>query len=93
MLLQAECPEALEEFLEVLQPFRARAVEPPRPLTSLSHETGLLEYAQVLRDGRPGDVEARRDLAGRELATGEQPQDLSPLWLRECVEHLHGKLA
>src|SRR3954463_11079863 len=52
-LRQAERPEALEELLEVLQSFRTGAVEAPRALTPLAHETGLLEYAQVLGDRGP----------------------------------------
>src|SRR3954454_7550689 len=47
-LLKGEAPETLEELFQLLQPLRTRTVEPPRPLAPLRHETGLLEYAQVL---------------------------------------------
>src|SRR4051794_28510185 len=39
---EAECPEALEELLELLESLRTGAVEAPCPLAPLAHETGLL---------------------------------------------------
>src|SRR3954463_10475535 len=69
---EAERPEALQELLELPEALRTGAVEAPRPLTPLAHETGLLEYAQVLRDRRSRDVETRRDLTSGQLAIADQ---------------------
>src|SRR3954452_13885754 len=84
---EAERPEALQELLELPEAFRTGAVEAPRPLTPLAHETGLLEYAQVLRDRRPRHVEARRDLAGGQLAAADEIEDLAPPRLCQCLDH------
>src|SRR3954453_22305865 len=75
-LLQAEAPETLYEFLELFQPLGTSSVEPPRPFAPLGHETGLLEYAQVLRNRRPGHVKAGSDLTGRELTFTHEFEDL-----------------
>src|SRR3954462_4495266 len=47
-LFEAECPEALEELAQLFESLGADPVEAPGPLAPFGHETGLLEYAQVL---------------------------------------------
>src|SRR3954454_17218267 len=83
---EAERPEALQELLELPEAFRTGAVEAPRPLTPLAHETGLLEYAQVLRDRRSRDVETRRDLTSGQLTIADQLEDLPSPRLRERLD-------
>src|SRR3954453_14848557 len=85
-LLQGEGPEAVEELLELLEALWAGAVEAPRPLTPLAHETGLLEYAQVLRDRGAGHVETRCDCAGGELALTDQLEDRAPAGFRKRLD-------
>src|SRR4051812_37143730 len=91
-LLQAERPEPLEELSQLLEALGTRAVEASGSFAALGHETRLLEYAQMLRDRRAADIEARRDLAGVELAVADQLQDLPPPGLRERLDRrLHGQ--
>src|SRR3954447_480662 len=85
-LRQAERPEALEELLELLQALRPGAVEAPRSLAPLAHETGLLQYAQVLRDRGARHLEARCDLAGRQLVLADQLEDLAPPRLSQSLD-------
>src|SRR3954454_8161608 len=85
-LRQAERPEALEELLELLQALRPGAVEAPRSLAPLTHETGLLEYAQVLRNRRARHFEARCDRARRQLALTDQLENLPPPRLSERLD-------
>src|SRR5690242_17760312 len=90
-LRKAERPEALEELLELLQTFRTGAVKALRALTPLAHETGLLEYTQVLGDRGPGHVEAGGDLACRQLAFADQLEDLPPPRFGQRLDgRLHG---
>jgi len=44
----------------------------------------------VLRDRLPRDVEAAGDLADRELAPGEEPEQLAPARLGEHLEDVGG---
>src|SRR5207244_12821367 len=61
-------PEPLDEGTQLGQPLRPGTVQPPRTETALHDQPGFLQDAQVLGDGRTGDVEVRRDLPGRALA-------------------------
>src|SRR5690242_13987046 len=89
---QAEAPETLQEFPQLFQPLRARAVETPRPLAPLAHKTGLLENAQMLRDRRARHLEPRGDLAGGQFAVAEQLEDLaSPRLCQRLDGRLHAK--
>src|SRR4051812_18369203 len=85
-LLQAESPEPLEDLFQFLHPFGTRAVEALGPFPPLAHETGLLEYAQVLGDRRPGHVEAGGDVASAALVIPDQREDLAPPRLRQCLD-------
>src|SRR5436190_510364 len=76
-LLEAECPEALQELAELFEPFGAGPVEAPGPFAAFGHETGLLEYAEVLRDRGAGDIESRCDLARGQLALADELEDLA----------------
>jgi hypothetical protein len=84
-LLQAECPEALEELAQLFQSLGAGAVEAPGSFPTLGHEAGLLQYAQVLRDRRAADVEALCDLARRQLVVADELEDLAAAGFRECL--------
>src|SRR5436190_13796454 len=75
---QAHVPELLEELLEFGEPFRTCSVQAPRAVPSLAHEPRLLEDVQMLRNRRPGDVEVRRHLAGREHARPHRGQHPTP---------------
>ena len=63
-------PEVLQVVAQLIEGLAARAVEPTRPLPALMQQIGVLEHAQVLRDGRPTDVEVRGDLSGAQLIVG-----------------------
>src|SRR4051794_21209704 len=83
-------PESVEERLQLGEPLRARAVEALRAVPSLVHQPRLLEDTEVLGDRRPRHVEARRDLARRELTLTDELEDLSPPRLRnrpQCSFH------
>jgi hypothetical protein len=59
---QALGPEDLEISPELGDGFRPRAIQALRPVPPLGDQARLLQDAQVLGDGRPGDVEAAGDL-------------------------------
>ena len=65
---------------------RACPVQAPRAVASLLHESRLLQYAQVLRDRRPGHVEMRCDLTRGELLVAHERQDLAPVRRGDCLE-------
>src|SRR4051794_5876772 len=78
-----------EEALQVREPIRPDAVEPPLRLAALLDEAGVAEHLEVLRDRGLADLEARRDLACAQLAAGQKPEDLAALGLGDRVEDLH----
>src|SRR5262249_36017917 len=83
-------PESLEELPQLGEPFAARLVQAPGAVPPFVHETRPLQNGEVLRDRGAGDVEVRRDLAGRELPVADQHEDLSPPRLGnrlECCLH------
>jgi hypothetical protein len=84
--VEAIAPELVKEGAQLRQAFGARAVQAPGALAALGHEPGLLEHADVLRDGRARDVEVRRDLPGGELAVADEGQDVAAARLGEGVE-------
>ena len=47
------------------------------------HEIGIVEYAEVLRDGRPTDREVGRDLVDRLLLIGDETKDFTAGWFGE----------
>ena len=55
-------PEALEVLAQLGERVSVDAVEVARPLAALADEAGLLEDAEVLRNGWAGDGQAERDL-------------------------------
>ena len=67
-------------------------IEPARPVAALDDQFGLPQNAEVLGDGRPGDiVEPGRYLGRRKLVTPHQPEDLPPSGLGESFEGgVHG---
>src|SRR5688500_2598133 len=80
--LEPLVPELLEELPDRLEALRAGPVKAPRAVAPLIHEPRLLQDGQVLRHGRPGHVEVRRDLARGELAVTDERQDLAAV--RRC---------
>jgi hypothetical protein len=74
-LLESARPKLIKKIPELGEPFRAGLVQPPRAISPLVHKPGGLQHLQVLRYCRPGDVEVSGDLAGRELAIGDESQD------------------
>src|SRR6185312_15838961 len=83
---EAVVPELVEERLERREPLRAHAVETPRSVPTLGHESRLLQERQVLRDRRPRDVEPRRDLAGRQLGVANEGEDLPTARPGDCSQ-------
>jgi glutamine synthetase len=77
-------PEDLEVSPELGDGFRPRAIQAFRPVPSLGDQARLLQDAQVLGDGRPGDVEAAGDLTDRELLARDESKDLAAAGLTEC---------
>src|SRR4029078_3903756 len=55
-------PEAFEVLAQLGERVSVDAVEVARPLATLADEAGVLEDAEVLRNGWAGDGQARRDL-------------------------------
>ena len=83
---QPGVPKPLEVIPEPLQALRTDPVEPPGPGAAFGDESGALEHADVLRDGRPGDVEVRSDLACREFPPPNQIQDCPAPGLRDSAD-------
>jgi len=54
----------------------------------IGDQPGLEQDPQVLGDRLPGDVEARRDLAGRALLVDQQGEQITPARLCEHLEHV-----
>src|SRR5919106_124829 len=61
-------PETLDEGPETGEALRPRSVQASCSFAPFGHQTGLLQDRQVLRDGRAGHVEPRRDLTRAQLA-------------------------
>ena len=57
-------------------------------LDHLDEQAGTLEHREVLRDRGAAHVEARRDLAGRELALGDEREDGATARLGDGAERL-----
>ena len=58
----------------------------PRPVALVRDEADVLEDTQVLRDGRPADGKARRELAYGPWSRTQQLEDLPPGRVAERVE-------
>ena len=79
-------PELVEEVShrgEALHPDR---VDAARALRAVLHQAGVLEQAQVARDGGAADREAGRELADGERGGPQRGQDLAADGTSECVE-------
>ena len=86
-LRQTLVPEIAEKRAKLRQTLRTGAVQTPCTCTPLLDESRLAQDAQVLRDGRTGDVgKARGDLAGRILPFSDETQDGDAARLAEGVE-------
>ncbi len=85
--LQTSGPVVVEKLAESTHLGLIGAVEPASPVTALDHQFGLPQNAEVLGDGRPGDiVEPGRDLGRRKLVTPYLSEDLAPPGLGEGFE-------
>src|SRR5256886_15728837 len=78
-----------EKVVQLREPLRSHAQNPPRALAALAHQPDVLEHLEVLGDRGLCDREVRRNLAGAQLPARQQPEHLAPLGLGDCVEHLH----
>src|SRR3954451_17202498 len=74
--VEAVVPECVQERPDALEPLGSRPVQALGAVASLVHEPGLLQDGEVLRHRRPGHVEVRRDLAGRQLRVADEGEDL-----------------
>ncbi len=61
-----------------LESLRVELVDPARALLFVAHEAGVLEDAQVLRDGGAADVELAGDVADGHRAFEEEPGEDGP---------------
>jgi hypothetical protein len=85
-------PEPVEVRAELAQPVGVEPVDAARADLPLGHEPGLLQYPQVLRDGRPADGELTCELAdgaGARLQELEDPpaSRIAERIHRTCVSH------
>jgi hypothetical protein len=72
-------PHPLELAGQRAQAFAPGAVQPPLAVAPADDEAGVGERTQVKRDGAKGDVGHRRvDVAGRDFAVPDQPEDFLP---------------
>jgi len=67
-------------------------VEDPVPIAPLAHQVGRLEDREVAGDRRSGDLEARRDGAGRQLTALQLLEDLTARGVGERPEDSRGVL-
>src|SRR5437764_1186464 len=93
-LRQTFVPEVAEERAELRQTLRARAVQTPCTGASLLDEARFAQNAQVLRDGRTGDLgKARGDLTGRVLPFSDETQDGDAARLAKGMQDSGGGVA
>src|SRR5438045_7998349 len=81
-----------QPFVELHKRLGPDPVQPPLPLRPRLDEPGLLEHAQVLRDGRLAEAKPIHEVADRPLPIPEQIEDRQPARLRqdlECGEFPH----
>jgi hypothetical protein len=76
-------PELVDVLAESREALWASAVEAPDALAALVQQPGLPQHGQVLRDGRPGDLEVGCDLACAQLVIPDEAEDLAPARLGE----------
>src|SRR4051794_10772669 len=80
-------PVVVEEVAKLLHLILAGPVQTPGAIAPLAHQSGLLQHAEVLRDGRASDVsKVVRDLRRRQLTHPHQTHDLPASGLRQCLE-------
>src|SRR6516164_912748 len=76
------------EVAQLAQAFRTSAVQSTGPVAPFGEQAGLTQDAQVLRNGRPGDVwEMSSDLTRRPFAVAYQAQDCLASGIGQGVEH------
>src|SRR5579864_359082 len=89
--VEAVVPKAVDEVADLGERLGAGAVETAHTVAPLGDQPGLAEHAQVLGDGRAGDVELLGDGARGHLAVADQAEDLAAAGGREGAEHVvHG---
>ena len=85
-----ECitPEVAQPAAQLAQAFRTSAVQSTGPVAPFGEQAGLTQDAQVLRNGRPGDLwEMSSDLTRRPFAVAYQAQDCLASGIGQGVEH------
>src|SRR4029079_16862510 len=81
-------PEALEVLAQVGARVSVDAVEVARPLATLADEAGMLEDAEVLRNGWAGDGQARGDLTDGARALAKALANGPPCGVRPCCHSI-----
>src|SRR5206468_7860377 len=76
--VEVALPHRFQESLERPGVLPVGSVEPRLTGPPTFDEPSVLQDPEVLGHGRPADVEVRRDLAGRQLAVPDEPEDLAP---------------
>src|SRR3954453_6111975 len=69
---QVRAPETFEELPQLRQPFRSGLVEAAGAVAAHGHQPRAFEDLKMLRHGRPGDLELRRDRTCRQLLVTHQ---------------------
>lgn len=73
------------------QPSRVDRVHPALRVRPRAYQTGISQRSQVLRNGRLGQRESPREVAGRALAIREQFDDSAPRRVGQGSKSLHGR--
>jgi hypothetical protein len=80
---QPRAPERFQKRTQLLKTLWPHRVEPLGALPALRHKAGLLQHAQVLRNGWARHREMRRYLASRKLGACDQAKDFPAACLRD----------
>src|SRR6188474_3212430 len=81
-------PEALEVLAQLGERVSVDAVEVARPLATLADEAGVLEDAEVLRNGWAGDGQARGDLTDGARALAKALENGPPCGVGQCCHSI-----
>src|SRR5438874_583946 len=76
-IAEAVFPHPSQVVADLAEGLAVGGEEVSRAFAALVHEARLLQDAEVLRDGRTGDVEMRCDFTTRTFAVPHQPEDLA----------------
>jgi len=84
-----ECvgPELRENRTYGVEGVGIEHVEAAGAVASFVEQPGPVQDLQVVADGLLGDLEMPGYLAGGELATADEAEDLAALWIGECAQN------